>query len=275
MAEQFAILIVDDNGNNRFSLRALLGQQPGCQIEEADSGEAALLRTVEQQFDLILLDVQMPGMDGFETARHLQMTERTRHIPVVFLTAVFKAEEFMARGYELGAVDYLTKPIDDHQMLNRVRLYQHLHDREFRLAQALRLAEQREQAMLLAKEAAEATALELRKLSLAVEHSPYSLFITDTAGVIEYVNPMSTTPGIPPPRQSDKRPACSSPARQPTRSTSNSGKPSCPAGSGAVIWSTDTRTGSSTGCRHRSPRSMTTPARCRTSSACTSTSPKR
>ncbi|XLM21750.1 response regulator, partial [Chromobacterium piscinae] len=86
--------------------------------------------TLEHEVNLILLDVQMPGMDGFETAGHLRMTERTRGIPIVFVTAIFKAEEFISRGYGLGAVDYLMKPLDDNLLLNRVRLYQKLHERE-------------------------------------------------------------------------------------------------------------------------------------------------
>ncbi|UTH74668.1 response regulator [Chromobacterium sp. IIBBL 290-4] len=135
MSELFSILVVDDNINNRVTLRALLSRLPDCEVIEAASGEDALMSTLENDIHLILLDVQMPGMDGFETAGHLQMTERTRNIPIVFVTAIFKAEEFFSRGYGLGAVDYLTKPLDDSLLLNRVRLYQKLHQRE----QALRL----------------------------------------------------------------------------------------------------------------------------------------
>ncbi|OHX14384.1 hypothetical protein BI347_13390 [Chromobacterium sphagni] len=130
MSGPFAILVVDDNESNRVTLRALLSRLRDCEVLEAGSGEEALLRTLEHDIDLILLDVQMPGMDGFETASHLQMTERTRGIPIVFVTAIFKAEEFIGRGYGLGAVDYLMKPLDDNLLLNRVRLYQTLHDRE-------------------------------------------------------------------------------------------------------------------------------------------------
>jgi len=126
----FTLLIVDDNDNNLFTLNTLLGQLEGCQIIEATSGEQALLATLEQDIQLVLLDVQMPGMDGFETARHLKMTERTRDIPIVFLTAVFKAESFIKQGYAIGAVDYLTKPIDENQLLNRIKLYKQLFQRQ-------------------------------------------------------------------------------------------------------------------------------------------------
>lgn len=155
MTEKFVILIVDDNANNRFTLRALLRHLPNCEIIEADSGESTLIKTIEHQIHLILLDVQMPVMDGFETARHLQMTERTRHIPIVFVTAVFKSEEFIQRGYSIGAVDYLTKPIDDNLMLNRVKLYQRLFTRQCELEETIFLLKKREEELLNLKNVAE------------------------------------------------------------------------------------------------------------------------
>jgi len=137
MNDRFLILIVDDNANNRFALRELLAQLPDVAIFDAASGEEALLLTVEHAFQLILLDIQMPGMDGFETAHLLQITTRTHAIPIIFLTAVFKSDEFIQRGYTLGAVDYLTKPLDNNIFLNRVKHYHHLHNREKRLVAAM------------------------------------------------------------------------------------------------------------------------------------------
>ena len=137
MDERFLILAVDDNEGNRFLLKELLSRMPEVQVIEATSGSEALQLTVEYNFNLILLDVQMPGMDGYETAQHLQMTSRTRDIPIIFLTAVFKSEEFIKRGYAVGAVDYLTKPLDDNILLNRIRHYQHLKERENRLLSAM------------------------------------------------------------------------------------------------------------------------------------------
>lgn len=137
MARKFLILVVDDNANNLFTVRSIIGNLPNIDIVEASSGEEALRLTTERNFQLILLDVQMPGMDGYETAEILKMTDRTRDIPIVFLTAVFKAEEFVSRGYAVGAVDYLTKPLDDNILLNRVRHYQHMHEREELLEEAL------------------------------------------------------------------------------------------------------------------------------------------
>ncbi|CAK0781041.1 Histidine kinase [Gammaproteobacteria bacterium] len=156
MPEKFFILVVDDNANNRFTLRALLARLPDCEIVEAASGEEALIRTIEHDIHLILLDVQMPTMDGFETARHLQMTERTRYIPVVFISAVFKSEDFIRHGYTIGAVDYLTKPLDDNLLLNRVRLYRRLHRHEQELEARVAQLQHQEQALAAARDAAEA-----------------------------------------------------------------------------------------------------------------------
>jgi len=137
MVERFLILVVDDNENNRFLLKDLLSVYPDIEVMEASSGTAALMLCIQYDFNLILLDVQMPGMDGYETARHLQMTERTREIPIIFLTAVYKSEEFIKRGYAVGAVDYLTKPLDDNILLNRIRHYQHMREREISLMSAM------------------------------------------------------------------------------------------------------------------------------------------
>ncbi len=146
----FRILTVDDKADNLFTLEALLSRLNYCEIIPAGSGEAALAATVDHEVDLILLDIQMPGMDGFQIAELLKMTDRTRDIPIIFLTAVFKAESFARRGYQVGAVDYLTKPIDDNLLLSRVRIYQRLAEQRHSLQDAensLRLAGQALDAM--------------------------------------------------------------------------------------------------------------------------------
>ena len=143
-SDHYTILIVDDNPNNLFSLRALLGRLPQCQVVEALSGEVALGVMLDQSVDLVLLDIQMPGMNGFEIAQHMKMTERTKDIPVIFITAVFRDDEFIRHGYEIGAVDYLTKPVDDNLLLNRIQLYLRLFNREKSLTSALTDLRQRE-----------------------------------------------------------------------------------------------------------------------------------
>ncbi len=134
----FKILIVDDNPHNLFTLRALLEAQMDIAILESSSGQQAIDLTLNHpDIDLIILDVQMPDMDGFQTASLLKMRKRTRDIPIIFLTAAFKSEEFQQRGYAIGAVDYLLKPIEDNQLINKISTYFRLIAKERALNQEL------------------------------------------------------------------------------------------------------------------------------------------
>lgn len=118
------VLVVDDNENNRYTLKSLLEEHSdGIIVHLSSSGEDALRKVLSNDIDIILLDIQMPVMDGFEVATLIQKNPKTRDIPIIFLTAVFKKEEFVNRGYEVGAVDYMTKPIEDFQLLNKIDLY--------------------------------------------------------------------------------------------------------------------------------------------------------
>jgi PAS domain S-box-containing protein len=127
----FRILIVDDNRNNLFSLRALIEKHMDVEVLEADSGQAALdIALKDPRIDLIILDVQMPEMDGFQTASMLKVRQKTRDIPIIFLTAAYKTDEFQQKGYEVGAADYLLKPIDDNQLINKISTYLRLIEKE-------------------------------------------------------------------------------------------------------------------------------------------------
>jgi len=118
------ILIVDDVKANLISLEALLESiNSDFNIIQANSGVEALEYALTAKPNLIILDIQMPEMDGFEVAQLLKANKNTQDIPVIFLTAAFKSEEFKEQGFVLGAVDYLTKPIDEHQFANRINLY--------------------------------------------------------------------------------------------------------------------------------------------------------
>jgi len=121
--EPITILIVDDNKNNLFTLRNLLTEHLAVNIIEADSGKQALELVIKKKIDLIILDIQMPEMDGFEVASTLRSLKKTRHIPIVFLTAAYKSEEFQHKGFAVGAADYLTKPIDPTQLIGRINIY--------------------------------------------------------------------------------------------------------------------------------------------------------
>jgi len=118
------ILIVDDTQANLISLEYLLNDYfNNINIIKASNGEEALKSAFSTNIDLIILDIQMPVMDGFETATFLKKNKKTKDIPIIFLTAAFKEEEFTKKGFEVGAVDYLTKPINNNQLINKLRLY--------------------------------------------------------------------------------------------------------------------------------------------------------
>ena len=127
----FKVLIVDDNQNNLFTLRSLIEKYTDVSVIEADGGEKAVnLAVAENDIDLIILDVQMPEIDGFQTASMLKVRKKTRDIPVIFLTAAYKTDEFRQMGYDVGAADYLLKPIDDNLLLNKLTAYFRLIEKE-------------------------------------------------------------------------------------------------------------------------------------------------
>ena len=122
--QTFNLLIVDDNKNNLFTLNTLISEHiEHTTIIEATSGLMALEVLLQTPIDLIILDVQMPEMDGFETAELIRSRKKTKSVPIVFLTAAYKSEEFRQKGLATGAADYLTKPIDAQQLINRINVY--------------------------------------------------------------------------------------------------------------------------------------------------------
>lgn len=116
------ILAVDDRPENLMAIEGLL-ERPELSIVTATSGNEALGLVLEHNFALILLDVQMPGMDGFEVAELLRGSVKTRHIPIIFLTAISKQERHVFTGYEKGAVDYLFKPLDPQILRSKVKVF--------------------------------------------------------------------------------------------------------------------------------------------------------
>ena len=120
------ILIVDDKPANLLALRKLLGR-PGLNIVEATGGNDALSLILEYDFALILLDVQMPDMDGFETAELIRGNEETKHIPIIFVTAISKDQKYVFKGYEKGAVDYMFKPLDPDILQSKVNIFLELY----------------------------------------------------------------------------------------------------------------------------------------------------
>ena len=149
----FRVLIVDDNENNLFTLQALINKHMDVEVLSAGSGQRAVEMALENpRIDLIILDVQMPEMDGFQTATMLKVRKKTRDIPIIFLTAAYKTDEFQQKGYEVGAADYLLKPIDDNQLINKISTYLRLIEKEREMNRRLEeLVEQRTRELHVAK----------------------------------------------------------------------------------------------------------------------------
>jgi CheY-like chemotaxis protein len=122
VVQKAKILLVDDRPENLLALEAILSALDQTLVR-ASSGEEALKALLTDDFAVILLDVQMPGMDGFETAAHIKRRERTRDIPIIFLTAINHGPHHTFRGYAAGAVDYISKPFDPWVLRAKVSVF--------------------------------------------------------------------------------------------------------------------------------------------------------
>ena len=152
------LLIVDDLPENLQALNAVI-RGPGREIFQAGSGEDALTLLLQHDFAMAFLDVQMPGMDGFELAELMRGTEKTRQIPIVFVTAAGKELNYSFKGYEAGAVDVLYKPLDSRAVRSKVEVFVALYEQREatrRQVRALELARQKQEATLAELNAAQA-----------------------------------------------------------------------------------------------------------------------
>jgi PAS domain S-box-containing protein len=172
------VLLVDDHPENLLALEAILDSL-GQNLVKATSGGQALRCLLNQDFAVILLDVQMPDMDGFETAELIRQRERSRHTPIIFLTAFSTSDNMVFKGYSLGAVDYLFKPIEPEILKSKVAAFVDLFQKT---------AEVKRQAAQLQAMNAELKKREemFRSLSAC---SPVGIFLTDETGKCTYTNP--------------------------------------------------------------------------------------
>ena len=173
MAEQekVKILVVDDRSENLLAMDKLL-KPLGAEVHKVDSGEKALGEVLHHQFAVILLDVQMPGMDGFETATLLHSNKQTANIPIIFVTAINKDQAYISKGYKAGAVDYLPKPIIPDILLGKVKVFLQLEEQRLELEQV-----SRELKMIS------------RKNKLLLDCASEGIAGLDTEGKITFINP--------------------------------------------------------------------------------------
>jgi PAS domain S-box-containing protein len=180
------ILLVDDRPENLLALEAIL--EPLNQtLIKAHSGDEALRKLLLHDFAVILLDVQMPGINGFETARLIKSRERTKYIPIIFLTAISKDEEYVFQGYSVGAVDYLAKPFQPDILRSKVSVFVDLYLKQKQLSEQqvlLRASEVRE---LELKHKLEITESEAR-FSEIVASAMDAIIVFDTDGRISLFN---------------------------------------------------------------------------------------
>lgn len=174
------IFIVDDNPANVKVLSTVLSSH-GYKVLVAMDGLSAIAKITKAQPDLILLDILMPELDGFGTCQRLQESEVTRHIPIIFMTALTSTAD-KVKGLNLGAVDYVTKPFQQEELIARLELHLKLRH----LTQDLDKQNQKLQAEIIQRQKVEEA---LKIFSRVSEQSPASIVITNVEGNIEYVNP--------------------------------------------------------------------------------------
>ncbi len=124
--EKVNLLLVDDRPENLLSLESIL-ESLELNFFKATSGEEALKLLLQEDFALVILDVQMPGMDGFETAELMRGTARTKYIPIIFVTAISKEDKHIFKGYWAGGVDYMFKPLEPYILKTKVNIFVELY----------------------------------------------------------------------------------------------------------------------------------------------------
>ena len=171
------LLLVDDRPANLLALEAVLGETDYTLIKAQSGAEALALLPQHPDIALVLLDVQMPGMDGFEVARHIKETPQFRDVPIIFITAIHTEDPFVRRGYQAGAVDYFSKPFDPEILRLKVGIYAAFRQRAQLLAIKERQLKDSEDLLRAG-----------RKLSGTLESLPVGVIIADHDGRVVQTN---------------------------------------------------------------------------------------
>jgi PAS domain S-box-containing protein len=171
------LLLVDDHPSNLIALEAVFSESPEYNLIFAHSGFEAIEIMRTRAVAVVLLDIQMPDMDGFETARRIKSMEHCRDTPIIFITAIYKEDPFIKKGYEVGGIDYFSKPFDPQILRLKVGLYSSFH-------QKMHLLEEREKRIKQTEEVLKAG----RKLADVLESLPVGILIADSDGRVCEVN---------------------------------------------------------------------------------------
>ena len=178
------ILIVDDKAENIYSLKKLL-EVNNFEVDTASSGEEALKKVLKNNYALIIMDVQMPGMDGFEVAEVLSGTNKGKDIPIIFLSAISTEKKFVTKGYNSGGIDYVAKPVDPDILLLKVKTFSRLYQQARTLNEMQAVLRQE----IEVRKAAEAEQQnKVQELHGVLESMPQIAFTANRAGFIEYAN---------------------------------------------------------------------------------------
>ncbi|WP_431217274.1 response regulator [Puia sp. P3] len=178
------ILIVDDKPENIFSLKTIL-ELHSFPTDTALSGEEALKKILRNSYALIILDVQMPGMDGFEVAEAISGYSKARDIPIIFLSAASTDKKFITKGYSSGAMDYITKPIDPDILLLKVKTFYRLYEQNREL---VRIQASLRSEIEFRKKVEGELQERAGELHSILESIPQIAFTTRADGRIEFVN---------------------------------------------------------------------------------------
>jgi len=180
MTAKATVLIVDDKRANMLALAAVL--EPDYALQFAESGEQAIAAVKAHAVDVILMDVQMPGMDGFQAAARIKALDEGRDIPIIFVTAVYHEDPFVRQGYAAGGVDYFAKPFDPEILKMKVRLYAAFKLREKLLRERELHVQEAEEMLRVGK-----------KLAAVLESLPVGVMIADVDGRVCQITDLAST----------------------------------------------------------------------------------